>query len=135
ERIAGVYRGSRAACARLAPVQALQPVPVLVADFALLQVGGLRAVVDFVLHRVKGAGQLHRHGGGGADDGSLDHVVDGRSADVDVTAAADAQQRRLDVEVLVVRDAVLDREARGKLREVGPFPAVSRLPRLLAGRG
>jgi hypothetical protein len=113
----------------------------LTSYFIASSVGGHRGIVDVVLHRIEGAAQVHRHGKAGKlpDVGaplalgaghhrSLGDVVDGRIADVDVAAPRDAEERRLHVEVFVVRDAVLDREGRHELGEIG----LLRLPGFLA---
>src|SRR3954454_23577543 len=91
-----------------------------------------RRVVDLVLERIERSDQVHRHREarellevGAAlslrarHHGRVGHVVDLGIADVDVALARDAEERRLDVEILVVRDTVLDDEARGHLGEVG----------------
>src|SRR5581483_6992763 len=59
-------------------------------------------------------------------DRRLHRVVELLAADVDVARAADAEQRRLEREVVVVRDAVRDPEARRQLAEVGLLLGLAR---------
>src|SRR5690349_489414 len=102
-------------------------------------------IVDLVLERVERTDEVHGNGEalqlreirpalalGRRHHRGVGDVIDRRVADVDVALSRDAEERRLHVEVLVVRDAVLDVEARGHLGEVGLL-RFARLLLLLGG--
>src|SRR5574338_18890 len=116
-------------------------------DLLLRRLGGDGGEIELVRRIVEPAGHAHRYGHAleirefapalplrRADDRSAYEVIDGVGCDVDVALAADAQQRRLHVEIAVVRDAVADREARAQFRKIGLFRLVRRLHLLAAQR-
>src|SRR6185295_7842576 len=74
-------------------------------------------VVDVPGRAVERAGELHRNRDA-AGERSLRQIVDAVVADVQVARAADAQQGRLRLQVVIVGDAVLDRKTGAQIREV-----------------
>src|SRR6185436_18709366 len=68
------------------------------------------------------------------DDRGLGDVVEIAVADVDLAGTRDPEQRRLDVEIVVLRDTIPDVEAGGHRAEVRPLAARLGLRPLLAER-